>query len=97
MNGTFKIGKTKHIEKRMNLLIVKLPFEHPLIFLIKSGNHTQTEVVFHKHFANKRLQGEWSNLSSEDLQWVKKGIYTDSIEATINPKIMMKSECRQNN
>jgi hypothetical protein len=34
MNGTFKIGKTKHIEKRMNVFGVKLPFKNELIYLM---------------------------------------------------------------
>ncbi|MCM3360286.1 GIY-YIG nuclease family protein [Psychrobacillus sp. MER TA 171] len=86
MNGTFKIGKTKHIEKRMNLFNIKLPFENKLIYLIKTGNHHQTEVVFHKHFASKRLEGEWFSLNREDMNWIKSGKYTDEINYTINNK-----------
>lgn len=84
MNGTFKIGKTKHIEKRMNLFNVKLPFENQLVFLIKSGNHHQTEVAFHKHFSQKRAEGEWFTLDKADITWIKKGKYTSEIDKTIN-------------
>ncbi|WP_249928559.1 GIY-YIG nuclease family protein [Bacillus sp. PK3-056] len=84
MNGTFKIGKTKHIEKRMNLFNVKLPFENQLVFLIKSGNHHQTEVAFHKHFSKKRVEGEWFTLDKADITWIKKGEYTSDIDKTIN-------------
>ena len=84
MNGTFKIGKTKHIEKRMNLFNIKLPFENKLIYLIKTGNHHQTEVAFHKHFSSKRLEGEWFSLNREDMKWIKSGKYTDEIDYTIN-------------
>ena len=84
MNGTFKIGKTKHIEKRMNLFSVKLPFENKLVFLIKTGNHHQTEVAFHKHFSNKRLEGEWFTLNKVDIAWIKEGNYTLEINQTIN-------------
>jgi len=87
MNGTFKIGKTKHIEKRMNLFNVKLPFEHKLIFLIKTGNHHQTEVALHKHFSNKRLEGEWFQLNNDDLSWIKKGTYTQQINQTIHKQL----------
>ncbi len=76
MNGTFKIGKTKHIEKRMNLFSVKLPFENKLVFLIKTGNHHQTEVAFHKHYSNKRVEGEWFTLNKDDITWIKEGKYT---------------------
>jgi len=63
MNGTFKIGKTKHVERRMNLFGVKLPFENKLIYLILTANYHQTEVAFHKHFSDKRLEGEWFALN----------------------------------
>ncbi|MGX1194588.1 GIY-YIG nuclease family protein [Metabacillus sp. SLBN-84] len=83
MNGSFKIGKTKNIEKRMNVFGVKLPFKNELVFLIKSGNHHQTEAAFHRYFANKRIEGEWFSLSENDLEWIKKGDYSDEIQFTI--------------
>lgn len=92
MNGTFKIGKTKHIEKRMNLFNVKLPFENKLVFLIKTGNHHQTEVAFHKHFSNKRVEGEWFTLDREDINWIKEGSYTKEINQTINSQTDIKEQ-----
>lgn len=85
MNGSFKIGKTKNLEKRMNVFGVKLPFENKLIYLVKTGNHHQTEVAFHKHFADKRLEGEWFALNKDDLSWIKAGSYTSEITQTILP------------
>lgn len=87
MNGSFKIGKTKNIEKRMNLFGVKLPFENKLIYLIKTSNHHQTEAVFHKHFSSKRLEGEWFSLTKEDVSWIIAGKYTPDINQTINTQI----------
>ncbi|MDM5317199.1 GIY-YIG nuclease family protein [Fictibacillus sp. b24] len=86
MNGTFKIGKTKHIEKRMNVFGVKLPFKNELIYLIKTGNHHQTEVAFHKHFSHKRLEGEWFQLNQDDISWIKEQKYTKDIFTTIDSK-----------
>jgi Meiotically up-regulated gene 113 len=91
MNGTFKIGKTKHIEKRMNVFGVKLPFKNELIYLIKTGNHHQTEVAFHKHFSTKRLEGEWFNLNQDDLTWVKEQNYTNEIFTSIHNKPLIDS------
>ncbi|RIW30697.1 GIY-YIG nuclease family protein [Bacillus salacetis] len=85
LNGSFKIGKTKHINKRMNLFNVKLPFEHQLVHLIKSGNHHQTEIAFHKHFAQQRLEGEWFALDAEDVKWLRSERYTEEINSTIKP------------
>ncbi len=86
MNGTFKIGKTKHIEKRMNVFGVKLPFKNELIYLIKTGNHHQTEVAFHNHFSHKRLEGEWFQLNQDDVVWIKEQKYTSEIYASIHSK-----------
>lgn len=85
MNGSFKIGKTKNLEKRMNIFGVKLPFENKLIFVVKTGNHHQTEVAFHKHFSDKRLEGEWFALNKDELAWIKAGKYTEEINQTIFP------------
>lgn len=84
MTGSFKIGKTKHIDRRMNVFNVKLPFENKLIFLIKTADHHQTESAFHQHFLNKRLEGEWFNLTRDDMAWIKNGFYTEKIHKTIN-------------
>lgn len=92
MNGSFKIGKTKNIQKRMNIFGVKLPFENKLIYLIQTGNHHQTEVAFHKHFSDKRLEGEWFALSKEDLSWIKAGVYTTEINETILPVVKAAKE-----
>lgn len=84
MTGSFKIGKTKHIDRRMNVFNVKLPFENKLIFLIKTADHHQTESAFHHYFSAKRLEGEWFNLTRDDLAWIKRGDYTEKIQKTIN-------------
>ncbi|KZE69163.1 hypothetical protein AWM68_02535 [Fictibacillus phosphorivorans] len=88
MNGSFKIGKTKHIEKRMNVFGVKLPFKNELIYLIKTGNHHQTEMAFHKHFSHKRLEGEWFELNQDDINWVKEQKYTHGIITSIHSKLL---------
>ncbi|MGM0898600.1 MAG: GIY-YIG nuclease family protein [Bacillota bacterium] len=84
MNGSFKIGKTKHVERYMNLFVVKLPFENKLIHLIKSGNHHQTKAAFHQHFKDKRLEGEWFALNQDEVAWLKAGQYPAAIQQTIS-------------
>ncbi|KIL49086.1 GIY-YIG nuclease family protein [Jeotgalibacillus campisalis] len=84
MNGTFKIGKTKNIDKRMNIFSVKLPFENKLIHLIKTGDRHRTEQAFHNHFSAKRLGGEWFSLSKEDIDWLKNGFYSNVISQSIH-------------
>ncbi|MBH0166747.1 GIY-YIG nuclease family protein [Fictibacillus sp. 7GRE50] len=88
--GHFQIGKTTQIDKRINGFTVILPFKNELIHLVKSGNHHQTEAAFHDYFTNKRVQGEWYTLSSEDLTWLRNGNYSRYIEDTINNKGIIK-------
>lgn len=83
LTGTFNIGKTKNITKRMNVYHIKLPMKNELLFFVKSGNHHKTKAAFHKHFATKQVDGEWFKLSIEDVEWVKKGNYTEEIHASI--------------
>lgn len=96
MTGSFKIGKTKHIDRRMNVFNVKLPFENKLIFLIKSADHHQTEIAFHEYFSGKRLEGEWFNLTRDDVSWIKNGRYTDKIQKTISPPIEVTKQLTAN-
>ncbi|ANU13149.1 hypothetical protein B481_0501 [Planococcus halocryophilus Or1] len=96
ITGSFKIGKTKHIDRRMNVFNVNLPFENKLIFLIKSADHHQTELAFHEYFSNKQLEGEWFNLTKEDLSWITNGHYTDKIHKTINPPLEVTKQLTAN-
>lgn len=70
----------------MNVFGVKLPFKNELIYLIKTGNHHQTEVAFHKHFSHKRLEGEWFQLNQDNITWVKEQNYTNEIYNSIHSK-----------
>lgn len=88
--GNFQIGRTTQIDKRNNKFSVNLPFKNELIYLVKSGNHHQMEAAFHDYFTNKRVQGEWYTLSSEDLTWLRTGNYSRYIEDTINDKGIIK-------
>ncbi|MBN3555767.1 GIY-YIG nuclease family protein [Fictibacillus nanhaiensis] len=88
--GNFQIGKTTQLDKRNNRFTVNLPFKNELIYLVKSGNHHQTEAAFHDYFTNKRVHGEWYTLSSEDLTWLRTGNYSRFIEDTINHKGIIK-------
>lgn len=83
LTGTFNIGKTKNITKRMNVYHIKLPMKNELLYFVKSGNQHKTKAAFHKHFAAKQADGEWFKLTREDLEWIKNGDYTEEIHASI--------------
>lgn len=69
--GRVKIGKAKNMKYRMGEY-TKLPFEPELVHLIESNDYHMTEHKFYVLFAQKRLRGEWFNLTNEDIQMIKK-------------------------
>lgn len=82
--GRIKIGKTVNLDQRMENFGVKLPFELELIHYVESNNHHYTEKLFHIHFNDKRVNGEWFELNEEDMAWIKSGCYTKRIIESIN-------------
>lgn len=67
----FKIGKTVNIKSRTKLFSVKLPFPISVEHYAKFDDYSKAERDFHKEFHAKRLEGEWFNLSPEDLTKIK--------------------------
>lgn len=68
--GRIKIGKAKNIKERMGEY-TKLPFEPEIIHLIESDDYHATEIQFHELFAEKRLRGEWFDLTDKDIEMIK--------------------------
>ena len=68
----YKIGKTVNIKTRTSLFSVKLPFPIRLINYAWFENYSKAERDFHKQFAHKRLEGEWFDLSDDDISKIKK-------------------------
>lgn|SRR5574341_1266238 len=67
-NGLFKIGKTTNLKARVAQIKTSSPVPCSLLF------HTQydekvidLEKKYHAEFNNKRVRGEWFNLSKSDL------------------------------
>ncbi|WP_276917436.1 GIY-YIG nuclease family protein [Aneurinibacillus aneurinilyticus] len=82
--GRYKIGKTKKLDARLKLFNVDLPFEVELVHSIHTQNCDETERLLHEHFAHKRVNGEWFDLTEEDIAWIKLGNYTEKINHSIN-------------
>lgn len=81
--GRYKIGKTKKLDARLKLFNVDLPFEVELVHSIHTQNCDETERLLHEHFAHKRVNGEWFDLTEEDIAWIKLGNYTEKINKSI--------------
>lgn len=69
--GAYKIGKAKDPSNRQKTFDVKLPFEVEFIALIQSDDMRKLEAELHAQFADKRVNGEWFNLTPEDVEYIK--------------------------
>lgn len=65
--GHYKIGRTNNVPNRMRLFAVKLPFDFKIIHHFPCLNMYEAEAELHKVFSGKRVNGEWFNLSEDDV------------------------------
>lgn len=70
-NGYYKIGRTKSPKDRIKTFGVKLPFKVEFEHLIQTDDMEGLEAELHFTFADKRLDGEWFNLTSGDVEYIK--------------------------
>ena len=70
--GHYKIGRAKNPGKRTQMFAVKMPFKIKLDILIQTDDMYALESDLHKHFAHKRVNGEWFALDSADLDYIRK-------------------------
>lgn len=71
VSGHYKIGLTANPEHRGKTFGVQLPFEVEFICLIKTDNMQRLETELHERFADKRVNGEWFDLTPEDVEYIK--------------------------
>jgi hypothetical protein len=69
--GAYKIGRAKNPKDRVRTFGVKLPFEIELIHTIEAADYKVAERQLHERFAPKRVNGEWFNLTPEDVASIK--------------------------
>lgn len=72
----YKIGKSGKVEKRFNAFNIKMPFAWRVlnIFAVHHKQINQLEKFLHKRLENKKINGEWFDLSNEDISIIKKFI-----------------------
>lgn len=71
VNGAYKIGKTKNPQKRISTLNVKLPFEIEPVCIIQTDDMNNLEAQLHYQFNEKRGNGEWFELDTADIEYIK--------------------------
>lgn len=70
-NRLFKIGMTRSDpQKRLNTIQTSIPDQLAFVFLIQAKYPERLEFEMHLQFEDKRLNGEWFNLSRAELELI---------------------------
>jgi hypothetical protein len=68
----FKIGYTSCVGSRQRQLAIKIPVPPKTVHAIETDDPVGVEAYWHKRFREKRGEGEWFNLSPEDVRAFKR-------------------------
>lgn len=81
-NGLYKIGHTGDYRDRIRTFKVKLPFDVQYEHIIPADDRLQVELTLHKRYAKQRIRGEWFDLSTEDVRYIK-SLGTNGVERAL--------------
>jgi len=68
----YKIGTSINVERRFRELKTQMPYNGEIIHTITTGDPEGIEAYWHRYFSDKRLKGEWFDLSGADVRYFKK-------------------------
>jgi Meiotically up-regulated gene 113 len=67
--GLFKIGMTENVQKRQKQIQNMNPNFY-MFLAYKVDSPAVAEVTIHERFKEKRVVGEWFELTAEDILWI---------------------------
>jgi hypothetical protein len=70
-NGYYKIGKANNVAQRIREITSGHPIQPTVIHIIPTDAMERLEKQLHKRFAAKRINGEWFDLSEDDVKYIK--------------------------
>lgn len=68
--NSYKIGKSKQLPARLKAFGLQLPFTTTLIHSIPTSDMVWAETSLHRTFAHCRKNGEWFDLTPDEVAWV---------------------------
>lgn len=68
----YKIGRSISVGSRERQLAIKIPIPPTTIHSIETDDPSGVEAYWHRRFADKRGEGEWFDLSSDDIAAFKR-------------------------
>lgn len=80
----YKIGKSKHVPRRVSELGIVLPYPIEIVHIIQTDYMNEVEHQMHSMFEEFHAQGEWFHLSREAVEWVCERWSTDRFAELID-------------
>ena len=68
----YKIGNSKNVDARFRSIQTQMPTDGEIVHTITTGDIWGIEKYWHEFFQEKRLKGEWFELSASDVAYFKK-------------------------
>jgi hypothetical protein len=72
---SYKIGRSTDTGRRLSQLAIQLPNKPDTVHVIETDDPEGIELYWHRRFAEKRQQGEWFQLTSDDIEAFKRRQY----------------------
>jgi hypothetical protein len=71
-NRHYKIGRSSSFERRSRELAIQLPERAATVHVIRTDDPIGIELYWHRRFESKRRNGEWFELSAQDVKAFKR-------------------------